>query len=321
MEEVGVFSQDLISAAQSVETIPKIYAHLKQHPIPGWEEEFGEADDIILGIAQTIESRGPFLPPAEMVFNSIRLVGPIDNVRVVIMGQDPYPGDGIANGLAFSTSEGVTRIPPSLKAIFREINRSYQYVPETPKTGYLGSWARQGVLLLNTSLTLSPGNSNSHKGMWMAFINVILSSIVKKCKGVIFVLWGKEAESLLSIIGTRVVSLIAGHPSPQNLKSTFHHCGHFLQINKLITKSKHDHIIHQFSRDRWPEIYKLFNSGVGVFQYVRRWMSDQRYREMYGCLTTVHTDEVLYLRTLPGYEDLIGLIKETAITEIEWSTG
>lgn len=300
--------------------MPSIYSHLKQYPIPGWEEVFGQSDDIILDISKNVESMGKFLPPPEMVFNSFRMVGPIENVRVVLIGQDPYAQDGVAYGLSFSTAPGVTRIPPSLKVIFKEIKRSYPYVPE-PSTGYLGPWAQQGILLLNTSLTLSPGASNSHKNIWMAFINVVLTTIVNKCKGVVFVLWGKEAEGLLSIIGSRVVSLTAGHPSPQNVKSTFHGCGHFLQINKLMTKAKHDAIMHDFSKDRWPEIYKLFNSGQGIFQNIKRWMADQRYREMYGCLTTVQTPEILYMRTLPGYSDLMALIYATAVTEIEWYIG
>lgn len=321
MEEIGVESQNLVSAAENVNgQLPSIYANLKQYPIPGWEEVFSQCDDIVLGITQTIESRGAFLPPAHMVFNAFRLVGPMENVRVVGIGQDPYPQEGVAYGPAFSTAPGITRIPPSLRVIFKEIQRSYPYVPD-PSTGYLGNWAQQGVLLLNTSLTLSPGNSNSHKNIWMAFINVVISTIVKKCKGVIFVLWGREAESLIDIIGTRVVSLTAGHPSPQNTKSTFHGCGHFLQINKLLTKPKHDEILHGFSRDRWPDIYKLFNSGQGVFQNMKRWMGDQRYREMYGCLNTVQTPELTYLRTLPGYPDLMKLLLEAAICEIEWSVG
>lgn len=136
-----------------------------------------------------------------------------DNVRVVILGQDPYHGEGQAHGMSFSVKLGV-RIPPSLRNMLKELEDDLGC--PLPTSGYLEKWAKQGVLLLNTVLTVRAGEANSHKGMgWETFTDTVIQKLSNRDKPIIFVLWGKPAQSKITLIDTEKHKIIqAPHPSP-----------------------------------------------------------------------------------------------------------
>ena len=152
-------------------------------------------------------------PSEDQVFAALQLT-PFHKVRVVLLGQDPYPGEGMAHGLCFSVSPSVRQLPASLKNIFREL-RSDLSLP-APNHGSLASWADQGVLLLNTILTLRGGKPLSHKERgWETFTNEIIRQVSTKSETVVFVLWGKTAQSRMKLIDTsRHVVIQSAHPSP-----------------------------------------------------------------------------------------------------------
>ena len=151
-------------------------------------------------------------PEKDNIYNALKLTPP-DKVKVVILGQDPYINPGEAHGLAFSVGEGI-KIPPSLRNIYKELNADVSM--NIPKTGCLISWAKQGVLLLNTVLTVEAGKSNSHaKKGWEQFTDSIIKYLGEKENPIIFILWGKNAHSKEQyIINSRHLILKAPHPSP-----------------------------------------------------------------------------------------------------------
>lgn len=136
-----------------------------------------------------------------------------DNVKVVILGQDPYHGEGQAHGMSFSVKPGV-RIPPSLRNMLKELEDDLDC--PLPTSGYLEKWAKQGVLLLNTVLTVRAGQANSHKGMgWETFTDTVIQKLSNRDKPIIFVLWGKPAQSKIKLIDTDNHTILqAPHPSP-----------------------------------------------------------------------------------------------------------
>lgn len=151
-------------------------------------------------------------PSAASVFRALELT-PLEKVRVVILGQDPYHGEGQAQGLAFSVPKGV-KLPPSLRNIFKELSEDLGCA--IPTSGDLQSWAEKGVLLLNTSLTVEAGKAGSHQGRgWEEFTDFILSSLSEKKENVVFILWGAPAQKKKKLIdGSRHLILEAPHPSP-----------------------------------------------------------------------------------------------------------
>lgn len=155
------------------------------------------------------------------------------SVRVVILGQDPYHGAGQAHGLAFSVPNGVLQ-PPSLRNIFKEIQRDLGY--DIPRHGDLGAWAGQGVLLLNTTLTVRHGAAGSHSGKgWERFTDAIIEELSDRRSGLIFLLWGRHAQQKAALIDTtRHRVLQAPHPSPLSAHRGFLGCGHFGQVNALL---------------------------------------------------------------------------------------
>jgi len=158
---------------------------------------------------------------------------PLDCVKVVILGQDPYHGDGQAHGLCFSVKPGV-RAPPSLKNIYKEIETDLGFA--IPDTGCLTPWADQGVLLLNSVLTVERGRAASHQGKgWERFTDAVIEVINAKCEGVAFLLWGSYAQRKGAIIDkTRHCVLKAPHPSPLSAYRGFLGCGHFSAANKYL---------------------------------------------------------------------------------------
>jgi uracil-DNA glycosylase len=159
-------------------------------------------------------------PAPEQVFAALRFT-PLDNVNVVLLGQDPYPGEGMAHGLCFSVHESVRKLPPSLKNIFRELEADLG-IP-IPNNGCLVPWAQQGVLLLNTVLTLRAGEPLSHKGRgWETFTDEIIRKVSEKTDPVVFVLWGNAAQSKVNLLDTqRHVIIKAAHPSPLSCRAFF----------------------------------------------------------------------------------------------------
>ena len=154
---------------------------------------------------------------------------------MVILGQDPYHGQGQAHGLCFSVKPGV-KFPPSLQNIFKELNTEYGIA--MPPTGELTGWAKQGVLLLNTTLTVREGQPQSHKGHgWETLTDKIISIINEKKEPVVFILWGGNARSKKSLITNKNhLILECAHPSPLSAYAGFFGCYHFKLANEFLKK-------------------------------------------------------------------------------------
>jgi uracil-DNA glycosylase len=172
-------------------------------------------------------------PPEPLVFLAFSET-PYEKVKVVIMGQDPYHGAGQAHGLSFSVPCGITP-PPSLKNIFKEIHQDLG-VP-IPQQGCLSHWAKQGVLLLNATLTVRAGEPRSHYGKgWERFTDTVIDQLVQREDPLVFMLWGKSAkEKCLKVEGTHHAILQAAHPSPYSADGFFG-CRHFSKANAFLQK-------------------------------------------------------------------------------------
>lgn len=172
-------------------------------------------------------------PQSEDVFNAFKLT-PFENVKVVILGQDPYHGKGQAHGLSFSVKSG-NRIPPSLRNIYKELESDIEDFV-IPTHGDLTSWANQGVLLLNTTLTVRESLPNSHQGLgWDTFTNRIISVLNKEREDIVFMLWGAHARSKKSLIDDKVHHIFeCAHPSPFSADRGFFGCRHFSQANYIL---------------------------------------------------------------------------------------
>ena len=171
-------------------------------------------------------------PPRDQIFSALGLT-PFDAVRVLIVGQDPYHDDGQAHGLAFSVQPGV-RPPPSLVNMFKELETDLG-VPRG-KNGFLEPWARQGVLLLNTSLTVRAHAAASHKGKgWESFTDAIIRAVAAKSEHVVFVLWGGHAQKKLGLIDASKHTVIqSAHPSPLSAHNGFFGSKPFSKINAAL---------------------------------------------------------------------------------------
>ena len=180
-------------------------------------------------------------PPYEDIFNAFKFT-PLSEVKVVILGQDPYHEKGQAHGLAFSTPEG-RPIPRSLKNIFKEINLEYGY--PIPSSGCLEDWARQGVFLLNTVLTVEEGNANSHsKCGWQTFTDNVIRILNNQSQPIVFLLWGKQAEKKKELITNRNhLVLITSHPSPFSARRGFLGSNHFKLANEFLKENGLDEIM------------------------------------------------------------------------------
>ena len=170
-------------------------------------------------------------PEMENIFNALN-VTKYEDVKVVIIGQDPYHEPNQAHGLAFSVQDGV-EIPPSLVNIYKEIESDLGI--KCQKTGNLIRWAKQGVLLLNTSLTVRRGQANSHRGKgWEIFTNEIIKLLSKREKPVVFLLWGSNAQAFAPQIADHHLILKAPHPSPLSAYRGFLGCKHFSKTNNFL---------------------------------------------------------------------------------------
>jgi uracil-DNA glycosylase len=170
-------------------------------------------------------------PPGNLIFAAFNLT-PVDNVKVVIIGQDPYHGEGQANGLCFSVSPGIA-CPPSLKNIFKELHTDLE-IP-MPSSGNLEPWAKQGILLLNATLTVRANSPGSHqKKGWETFTDAVIKSISDNKTGIVFLLWGNFAQTKESLIDKdKHFILKAAHPSPL-ARGAFFGCRHFSKTNKIL---------------------------------------------------------------------------------------
>lgn len=205
---------------------------------PSWLERLrGELDaatmqDLRAFLAAEREAGKRIFPLREHWFAALDLT-PLDQVRVVILGQDPYHGDGQAHGLAFSVRPGV-RTPPSLANIYKEMAADLGIPPA--RHGHLESWARQGVLLLNTALTVEMGRAASHRGRgWERFTDAVIALVNAEADPVVFMLWGNDARKRAATIDrTRHLVLEAPHPSPLSAYTGFFGCRHFSKANDFL---------------------------------------------------------------------------------------
>ncbi|EOR93891.1 Uracil-DNA glycosylase, family 1 [Arcticibacter svalbardensis MN12-7] len=172
-------------------------------------------------------------PPGALIFNAFYQT-PFKSVKVVILGQDPYHGEGQAHGLSFSVLKGIG-IPPSLRSIYKELKTD---IPgfEIPVHGELTHWAEQGVLLLNATLTVRKGEPASHhKKGWEIFTDQAIKALSENRKGLVFLLWGKNAQAKIPLIDeTKHSILTAAHPSPYSAYNGFFGCKHFSKANELL---------------------------------------------------------------------------------------
>jgi uracil-DNA glycosylase len=189
-----------------------------------WQQALGDetGKPYFKELAEFVEQereQGPVYPPREEVFAALHAT-PYEKVKVLILGQDPYHGEGQGHGLCFSVRPGV-RTPPSLRNIYKELRDDLGH--PVPGTGYLMPWAEQGVLLLNTVLTVRAGEANSHKGKgWETFTDAVIRAVAAREKPAVFVLWGNHARKKLPLIDTARHTVVQGaHPSPLSAKKFF----------------------------------------------------------------------------------------------------
>lgn len=198
-------------------------------------DEFG-SDYFMLLKEFLLEEKSKHLvyPPGNLIFNAFNST-PFDKVKVVILGQDPYHGKGQAHGLCFSVPSGVTQ-PPSLVNIFKELHSDLG-IP-VPVSGNLERWAKQGVLLLNATLTVRANQAGSHQGKgWEIFTDAVIRKLSDTRTGIVFLLWGKYAQAKEALIDTKKHYILkAAHPSPFSAFNGFFGCRHFSKTNEILVR-------------------------------------------------------------------------------------
>jgi uracil-DNA glycosylase len=204
----------------------------------GWksilEEEFDKPYfvDLVNFVKSELKAGKQVYPPGKLIFNAFEKT-PFDRLKVVILGQDPYHGEGQAHGLSFSVPAGIAQ-PPSLVNIFKEIKDDLNIDP--PRHGNLESWAEQGVFLLNAILTVRRSEAASHsKAGWAYFTDAVIRKISEHKSGVVFLLWGNFARQKKALIDTnKHFVLESAHPSPLSATSGFFGCKHFSKTNEIL---------------------------------------------------------------------------------------
>lgn len=207
---------------------------------PSWKSKLSQEfqkpyfEQLIQFVKQEYQA-GMVYPPGKEIFRAFDCVD-FDDIKVVIIGQDPYHGPGQANGLCFSVHEGVT-MPPSLKNIFKEIQNDLG--KPIPKNGELERWANQGVLLLNATLTVKASSPGSHQNKgWETFTDAVIRQISDQKSNIVFLLWGAYAQKKGEIIDrNKHLVLMSAHPSPFSADRGFFGCKHFSKANEYL-KSK-----------------------------------------------------------------------------------
>lgn len=201
----------------------------------GQEKQQAYFKDTLAQVKHERELGITIYPPADKVFSAFEST-PFDQVKVVIIGQDPYHGPNQAHGLCFSVMPGVNT-PPSLVNMYKELAQDIEGF-QIPNHGYLQSWAEQGVLLLNTVLTVQQGNAHSHKHLgWETFTDKVIKALNEHGQGLVFILWGAHAQKKAASIDRTKHSVLAGpHPSPLSAHRGFFGCKHFSQTNEILAK-------------------------------------------------------------------------------------
>jgi len=197
------------------------------------KDEFGKAYFLQLKEFLLEEKQHyPIYPPGSKIFAAFDAT-PFHEVKVVLLGQDPYHGPGQAHGLCFSVPEGI-RQPPSLVNIFQELNTDLG-IP-IPKSGNLGKWARQGVLLLNATLTVRANQAGSHQNKgWELFTDHVIRTLSEQREGLVFLLWGNYAQAKETLVDQKKHFILrAAHPSPLSVYRGFYGCRHFSKTNELL---------------------------------------------------------------------------------------
>ncbi|WP_070962620.1 uracil-DNA glycosylase [Vibrio sonorensis] len=206
---------------------------LTWHDVIGKEKEQDYFRQTMEFVEKERQSGKVIFPPANDVFNAFSATE-FQDVKVVILGQDPYHGPNQAHGLCFSVLPGI-KTPPSLANMYKELAADIEGF-QIPSHGYLQSWAKQGVLLLNTVLTVEQGKAHSHsKTGWEAFTDKIIAALNENNEGIIFLLWGAHAQKKGKIVNReRHCVLTAPHPSPLSAHRGFFGCQHFSKANELL---------------------------------------------------------------------------------------
>ncbi len=196
-----------------------------------FEKEYFQ--NIITFLKKEKAANKKILPPGKLIFNCFEQT-PFDNVKVVLLGQDPYHGVGQAHGLCFSVAHGIA-IPPSLKNMYNELQSDIKNF-KIPQHGNLEYWAKQGILMLNATLTVEEQMANSHAKIgWQVFTDAVIKIISEKKQGIIFLLWGKFAQEKRHLIDSNKHHvLMAAHPSPFSVFQGFYGCKHFSKTNELL---------------------------------------------------------------------------------------
>ena len=179
--------------------------------------------------------RGTIYPDMHDIFNSLKLTS-FSDVKAVIIGQDPYHGEGQAHGLSFSVKPGI-QIPPSLQNIYKELNTDIGF--RIPNHGYLEDWAKRGVLLLNNVLTVRKDEANSHRGCgWEYFTDEVIRILNKREKPIVFLLWGNNARTKGNLVFNPIhLVLNSAHPSPLSAYNGFLGCKHFSKTNEFLKQT------------------------------------------------------------------------------------
>jgi len=214
--------------------------HKTWHDVLTNEKELPYFKAILHFLEQESANGKHIYPPKSCIFNAFKLT-PFADVKVVIIGQDPYHGYGQAHGLCFSVKEGV-KIPPSLQNIYKELNTDLN-IP-IPKHGYLEKWALQGVLLLNAILSVEEGKPQSHANIgWEHFTDRVIEELNNNRQGLIFLLWGAYAQKKAAAVDrTKHTVLTAPHPSPLSAYNGFFGCKHFSKTNQILKQQGQDEI-------------------------------------------------------------------------------
>lgn len=229
---------------ETVYTMPEIpedisiYETAMNYIPVGWEKQFEEREKefkVVSDLLKAREKMETYTPSNSIIFRPFHLL-PLKNVRVVIIGQDPYPTPGQADGLAFSSNDGFG-IPAPLRNIYKEIGNSIKNY-EIPQNANLEHWAKQGVLLINMCLTTPLGKTGVHSkfGIWTPFISSILKAVSKSNKDCYYLLWGKQVAGCSAYIKCRPERLLmTSHPSPLSANRGFFGCNHFKIVNENLS--------------------------------------------------------------------------------------
>lgn len=202
--------------------------------LPAMQEEFKKPYyKELYSFVKDEYSRTTIYPPAEDIFNAFHFT-PLSEVKVLLLGQDPYHNVNQAHGLSFSVLPSQKDIPPSLQNIYKELQDDMGcYIPNN---GYLKKWAEQGVLLLNTVLTVQAHQANSHQGKgWEKFTDAVIEALNKQDRPIVYFLWGRPAQSKIKMLNNpKHLILTAPHPSPLSAYRGFFGCKHFSQANDFL---------------------------------------------------------------------------------------